>query len=225
MGGDAYDDEKPVHWVRISPFWLAETPVTNHQYARFLQATGYEEPPTWRDRRFSAPEQPVVSVSWIDAQAFCRWLSEKSGLEVGLPTEAQWELAARGPESREYPWGDAKPDSSRACFGQDWQKGKPAPVGSFPDGAGPFEALDQAGNVWEWCQDAWDEEAYAKRGQAEPLDPVVDREGGEDVLRVFRGGSWLDPAESLRAAYRNGYPATDRFQLIGFRLVCRSREP
>ncbi len=224
MGSRAVYAGEPIHDVRISPFWLAETPVTNRQYTLFLAETGHEEPPTWRDRRFSTPEQPVVSVNWHDAQAFCRWLGGKSGLEVGLPTEAQWEFAARGPESREYPWGDAEPDDSRACFGQDWKKDKPALVGSFPDGKGPFGNLDQAGNVWEWCHDAWDEKAYAKRGENEPLDPFLDGEG-EDLLRVLRGGAWSLPAVNLRAAVRLRDPASLRFLSVGFRLVCRSREP
>jgi len=115
MGGDRHADERPIHWVRISPYWLAETTVTNRQYAIFLDQTGHEEPGFWRDRRFSAPEQPVVAVSWHDARACCRWLAETAGISVVLPTEAQWEFAARGPEGREYPWGHEKPDPTRAC--------------------------------------------------------------------------------------------------------------
>jgi formylglycine-generating enzyme required for sulfatase activity len=196
MGGDRYDHERPIHWVRISPFWLAETTVTNRQYAIFLDQTGHEEPGFWRDRRFSAPEQPVVAVSWHDARAFCRWLTETSGVSIVLPTEAQWEFAARGPEGREYPWGSEKPDPTRACFDQDWEKGKPAPVGSCPEGRGPFGNLDLAGNVWEWCRDAWDEQAYEKRSGKEPVDPVVERDG--DPPRVLLGGGWGYEPKSLR---------------------------
>lgn len=219
MGGNAFDDEKPIHWVRLSPFWLGETPVTNRQYAVFLEKTGIEEPGYWRDRRFSLPDQPVVGVSWEDAVAFCRWLSEASGREVLLPSEAQWEFAARGADGREYPWGNEPPDERRACFGLDLEKGQTAPVGSFPAGAGPFGTLDQAGNVWEWCRDEWDESAYAKRVE-ESLDPVVGEvRAGEAGVRVLRGGGWFYSALFLRAAFRLRGPAGNRSDGIGFRVA------
>ena len=219
MGGDRYSDEQPIHWIRVSPFWLGETPVTNRQYAVFLEKTGHGEPPTWRDRRYSAPDQPVVGVSWQDARSFCRWLSELSGRKVDLPSEAQWEFAARGTDAREYPWGDAEPDETRACFGLDVQKGQPSPVGAHPEGRGPFGTLDQAGNVWEWCLDVWDAEAYSKRVAqgGEPTDPVV-AEGDKDA-RVLRGGGWVRPAEGLRAACRSGSRAGLRDDVIGFRVA------
>ncbi len=195
MGGTTYPAEQPVHWARISPFWLAETPVTNRQYAVFLEKTGAREPDYWRDKRFSVPEQPVVGVSWDDAQDFCAWLSKASGRRVLLPSEAQWEFAARGTDGREYPWGKEPPDETRACFNLGGQEGQPAPVGSFPAGRGPFGTLDQAGNVWEWCRDAWDENAYAKPEHAdEAIDPVLDSKDAE--RRVLRGGGWILPASS-----------------------------
>jgi formylglycine-generating enzyme required for sulfatase activity len=219
MGGTVYRDEQPPHAVRVSPFWLGETPVTNAQYAVFLDRTGTLEPRYWRDRRFSSPDQPVVGMSWKGAQAFCSWLAETWGRPVSLPSEAQWELAARGLESREYPWGDEPPDATRACFGLDWQKDQPAPAGSYPAGRGPFGTLDQAGNVWEWCRDAWEENAYALRAaQAEEaVDPCV--EGDEGARRVLRGGGWDNSAGSLRAALRNKYPARNRYVSIGFRVA------
>jgi formylglycine-generating enzyme required for sulfatase activity len=218
MGGNALDDEKPVHWVRLSPFWLSETPVTNRQYAVFVQKTGAEEPRYWRDRRFSSPDQPVVGVSWDDAVAFCRWLSEASEQRVFLPSEAQWEFAARSTDGREYPWGNDPPDEKRACFGLG-EKGQTALVGSFPAGAGPFGTLDQSGNVWEWCRDAWDAATYAKSGK-EPLDPVAGEErAGEDVVRVVRGGGWFNSAWDLRTACRGRAPAGHRSAVFGFRAA------
>ena len=100
--------------------------MTNRQYALFLEATGHDEPSYWRDRRFSAPEQPVVTVSWEDAMAYCRWLREGSGLPVTLPSEAQWEYAARGSEGRDYTWGKGPADERRACFELGLRWGKPA---------------------------------------------------------------------------------------------------
>jgi len=203
MGSDHYEEERPIHWVRISPFWLAETPVTNAQYAVFLKHVDREEPEYWRNRRFSGPEQPVVGVSWHDAMAYCRWLSETSEMKFVLPTEAQWEFTARGTDGREYPWGNEEPDSSRACFGLDLGKGQPSPVGSFPAGRGPFGVLDQAGNVWEWCLDVWDADAYAERQRGDvPLDPHV--EGGDESFRLIRGGGWKTRPEYLRGSYRCG---------------------
>jgi formylglycine-generating enzyme required for sulfatase activity len=217
MGGNVSPDEKPIHWVRISPFRLAETPVTNRQYAVFLEKTGAREPAYWRDQRFSALDQPVVGVSWDDAQGFCSWLSTVLGQRVLLPSEAQWEFAARGTDGREYPWGNEPPDGIRACFGLDFRKSQPSAVGSFPAGRGPFGTLDQAGNVWEWCRDAWNAVAYRERHVREISDPVV--ESGSTERRTIRGGCWISSAEYLRAAYRYLLPAEFRDLIIGFRVA------
>ncbi len=212
MGGEERYDGKPVHRVTMSPFYLAETSVSNRQYGEFLEGTGRAEPKYWRDRRFSDPDQPVVGVSWHDAVAFCEWLSPLLGHEVQLPSEAQWEFAARGTDGRTYPWGEEDPDSSRACF----EEGQPARLGSFPSGRGPFGHLDLAGNVWEWCRDVWNEEAYAERAGAEVIDPVVT--AGDQDFRVLRGGGWSSPAGHLRAAYRSRNLAAHRWYGDGFRV-------
>jgi formylglycine-generating enzyme required for sulfatase activity len=224
MGDNRFPDEQPVHPVHVSPFWMEETPVTNEQYAVFLKVTGHREPPCWRDRRYSAPEQPVVGVSWNDARAFCRWLAPACGRRVTLPSEAQWEFAARGTDGREYPWGNEAPDATRACFGLSVGDGQPAAVGSLPAGMGPFGTLDQAGNVWEWCLDDWDKAAYRKRAKgAEQVDPVVEGGGGED--RVLRGGGWFNSAEGLRSACRFGDRASLRSDVFGFRVAAAPASP
>jgi formylglycine-generating enzyme required for sulfatase activity len=210
-------NEQPVHRIRLSPFRLAETPVSNRQYALFLETGDHREPQYWRDRRFSDPEQPVVGVSWEDATAYCDWLTRLSGLPVTLPSEAQWEYAARGDDRRRYPWGGQRPDQELACFKQNREKGRPDPVGSHPKGRGPFGALDQAGNVREWCLDTWDDKAYDNRKTAEPLDPVVT--SGDTARRVLRGGSWHSPARSLQAAYRDRLLAWYRLGVVGFRVA------
>ncbi len=201
---------KPAHRVRLSGFWIARHPVTNAQYRAFLAAEeGGREPEYWQDGRFNDDRQPVVGVSWDEARAYCRW----AGLE--LPSEAQWEAAARGGDGRRYPWGDEPPDETRACFGQGWKDGRPDPVGEHPGGAGPYGTGDQAGNVWEWCLDAWDPKAYEGRdGQTDPV--ITEGEGG---LRVLRGGSWGSPAGSLAAAVRLGDRPSDRNRSVGFRCV------
>jgi serine/threonine-protein kinase len=217
MGSEKYDREKPVHWVRLNDFWIGETPVTNAQYQKFMVATGQPEPALWRDRRFSDPDQPVVGVDWNEAMAFCRWLTSVAPLSVTLPSEAQWEYAARGTDGREYPWEKEEPDQTRACFGQDWNSGRPATVGSYPLGRGPFGTLDQAGNVWEWCLDVWDDKAYAKRAKTELVDPVVTE--GDKNGRSIRGGSWFLPAVYLRSACRHRDHVFLRSGPLGFRLA------
>ncbi len=119
MGSEDINDARPVRQVRLSPFRLGETPVTNRQYQVFLKATDHREPPSWRDRRFSDPDQPVVGVSWHDAVAFCAWLSDAAPVRFALPSEAQWEYAARGSDDHRYPWGNDAPTPEHACFGQE----------------------------------------------------------------------------------------------------------
>jgi formylglycine-generating enzyme required for sulfatase activity len=205
---DVGDAARPVHRVRLSPFYIGLHPVTNHQYARFLKACpGHPEPVYWREERFNSPRQPVVGVSWADADAYCRWAG------LALPTEAQWEAAARGSDQRRYPWGDDPPTPERANFGG--HANAPAPVDAHPAGRGPFGTLDQAGNVWEWCADAWSQSAYEERGEGR-LDPC---HHGDPGMRVLRGGSWLNPGPDLRAAVREGATARLRQNMQGFRCA------
>ncbi|MEO5374256.1 MAG: formylglycine-generating enzyme family protein [Alphaproteobacteria bacterium] len=208
--------ELPIHRVRVPGFLLGETPVTNRQYGQFLSTTKREKPYRWGEDRFSDPEQPVVGVRWTDAVAFCAWLSEGSRFVFSLPSEAQWEYAARGTDGRDYPWGNAPPTPRHACYGLYWEKDKPARVGSFPAGRGPFGTLDQAGLVWELCADEWhdtydgapdDGTAWTSTGSA------------ERGFRVLRGGAWGLSPGALRAAYRYWGVAVNRDDGIGFRVA------
>jgi len=210
----------PVHPVRLSRYWIGETPVTNRQYEVFLKARpGQRKPRRWNHADYSDPEQPVVAVSWDDARAFCAWLSEASGLQVDLPSEAQWEFAARGLKNLRYPWeNEPVPDATLACFAQQ----KPAPVGRYPAGRGPFGTLDQAGNVWEWCKDVWDPRAYkTKVHEGTPVDPVVEK--GEKGAHSIRGGSFLETqaesAQWLAAAFRLWSWFDGGNDNVGFRVV------
>ncbi len=221
MGDDQseYENEKPAHQVQISPFHLAETPVTNQQYRLFLEANpNYQAPKYWKDKQFSNDQQPVVGVDWNEANKFCAWLSQmSSGKKFFLPTEAQWEFAARGTAGHRFPWGNDDPTPKHACFWLGWKTGKPALVGQYPAGRGPFGHLDLAGNIWEWCRDDWDADAYKKRASRLVRNPLV-TEGKQGWCSV-RGGSWGSPASVLRASLRSDLDAGRRSVYLGFRLA------
>jgi formylglycine-generating enzyme required for sulfatase activity len=177
-----YGDEKEKRTID-KPFRIGKYPVTNAQYKKFADATKRDVPRDWDEEKRACPEgkanHPVVCVTWDDAQAYCEWLSKATGEAYRLPTEEEWECAARGTDGREYPWGDEfdadKVNSRETGIGD------VSPIGVFPNGASPCGALDMAGNVWEWM--ASEHEA-----------------GG----RVLRGGSCYNDARNVRGASRFG---------------------
>jgi|GEM_PF-6103950 len=214
LGAKYLPEARPVHRVILSPFWIGKYPVTNGNYRRYLSDhPEAETPPHWDNKSFNGASQPVA-VSWNGAQAYCHW----AGLQ--LPTEAQWEAAARGTDQRRYPWGDKKPTPEHANFG--WRVATPSPIGAFPRGIGPFGTLDQTGNVWEWCQDLWAVDAY--QGRNGRLDPIAF--WGEPHVHCLRGGSYTSSVKELAAAYRYSYPAAVNLGDFGFRcLLPDSPEP
>ncbi|MBF8272394.1 MAG: serine/threonine protein kinase [Magnetococcales bacterium] len=211
------NSEEPAHQVELSPYWLAETPVTNNYFGLFIRATGHREPSYWRDEEYSDPQQPVVGVNWHDAITFCDWLSEECGHEFFLPSVAQWEYAARGTDGRRYPWGNEKPKKKPACYGLSLETGKPTRVGQYPAGRGPFGHFDLAGNVWEWCRDVWDKDANKKRTEAVTKDPFVN--GNPSDAHPIRGRSWFHAAGYRQAAVRIGSVASVSNSFLGFRLA------
>lgn len=212
MGSEeAAGDERPVHTVTLSAYRISRTPVTNAEYAAYIEATGASTPRNWVGGKVprGGEDHPVVSVSWSEASAYCDWLGEEIGDQVDLPTEAQWEFAARGEEGRTYPWGEEEPTEDRANFGDN--VGGTSPVGGYPGGATPEGVHDLAGNVWEWCRD-W----YGPYGP----DAVTDPEGpGEGESRVLRGGAFLNEPRHLRAAFRSEHSPRSWARGIGFRCV------
>ena len=227
MGMKGARAAEPVRWVRLSPYWLGETPVTNLQYERFLLANPeHRRPMAWKDERFEGDTRPVIGVSWGDAVAFCAWLSglpgvKGAGLRAVLPSEAQWEFAARGEDERPYPWGKERPSDRLAVFGRKDKGLTTAPVGSCPEGAGPFGHLDLLGNVWEWCRDVWNERAYEVRAD-EAVDPV--NEQGDPDVRSIRGDCWYSD-ELWAAAVRVSYWSWNRGGSIGFRVGFEPASP
>jgi formylglycine-generating enzyme required for sulfatase activity len=208
MGSDnGATDEKPQHTVYLDGYWIYKTAVTVGQYKKFCAATGNKMPgaPPWG----WIDTHPMVNVSWDDAKAYCGWAG------VSLPTEAQWEKAARGIDGREYPWGNdfdkSRLQASSAKYGD---ANSTAAVGSFPSGASPWGALDMAGNVWEWCSDWYDENYYKSAPNKNPTGPLSGQ------ARVLRGGSWyFNYPYFFRASFRYWLTPADWFNLNGFRCA------
>jgi formylglycine-generating enzyme required for sulfatase activity len=187
------DDERngPKHQQPIGDgYWIGRNDVTWKQYVAFFEATSHGKPdrPEW-----AGDDHPVVNVDWNDAKAFAAWAG------TALPSEAEWEKAARGTDGREYPWGSEF--NSSKCNSDESGLKRTSPVGAFPGGASPYGALDMAGNAWQWCED-------------------LSESGGSS--RVSRGGSWFFPAPLCRSSYRFWYAPSYRNDYLGFRIVLRS---
>jgi len=207
--------------VYLEGFHAGQYPVTNRQFARFMQATGYR-PEDMRDQRFLAHwrggrppapllDHPVVFVSWHDATAYCAWAGCR------LPTEAEWEKAARGLDGRKFPWGRTNPTAEHANFGR--QVGGTVPVDACPEGVSPYGLEGMAGNVWEWCEDVDDPRFYLNGPERNPRNTVQPG----DAPRVVRGGSWVFDASSLRTTARSSFKASFRLDGVGFRCVLAER--
>jgi len=212
MGSSAGQEvESPVHRVWVDGFALAATQVTVDEYARFLGASGFAPPPFWNDANFSHPRQPVVAVSWFEADAYCQWLRASTGLPFRLPTEAEWERAARGGlEGKLFPWGDDEP-STRPSYADRW-KAAPEPVGkSQPNGYGLFEMCE---NVHEWCSDWFAPDYYAASPERNPQGPAA------GARKASRGGSWRHQIKIARCSARSSIPPEFHYADYGFRIAC-----
>jgi formylglycine-generating enzyme required for sulfatase activity len=191
----AQDNELPPHPVHLPEFHIGKYPVTNIQYQAFLQATGYRAPGHWQAGQIppGTSNCPVVYVTWHDAVAFCDWLRAETRHPFRLPTEAEWEKAARGVDGRIYPWGDESPDKDRCNFGS--HAGGTPTVGRYsPQGDSPYGCADMAGNVREWCQTLYWRYPYHAGDGREDLEA-----GGR---RVLRGGAFSTIEWGVRCAYR-----------------------
>jgi formylglycine-generating enzyme required for sulfatase activity len=211
MGAHEGSDEQPVHAVTIGkPFALGKYEVTFEAYDAFATATGRSEP---LDSRWGRGERPVINVSWDDATAYAAWLSQQTGKTYRLPTEAEWEYAARAGSITKYPWGDEVGVNKANCdgCGSQWDNQQTAPVGSFA--ANAFGLHDMHGNVWEWVQDC-----YHSSYEGAPADGAA-REQCDSSSRVLRGGSWLYYPARLRSALRYWDSASSSIDDRGFRLA------
>lgn len=210
MGSDVNSDEQPIHKVVLDAFWIDQTEVTNAMYAKCVVANKCEPPSGtnhYSDSKYA--NHPVVYVSWNDALAYCSWADRR------LPTEAEWEKAARGTEARTYPWGEGidcdKANYNGSCVGDT------AAVKSYESGKSVYDVYDMAGNVWEWVNDWYSETYYQSSPSSNPSGPASGQ------YRVLRGGSWSYDEYGVRSAIRNWVdPSDTNYYLVGFRC---SRSP
>jgi formylglycine-generating enzyme required for sulfatase activity len=213
----ASTDEKPQRNVYVDTFWIDQTEVTNRQFQNCVEA-GHCTPARMGNLNFRKGQLPVVGVNWQQAESYCRWAG------VRLPTEAEWEKAARGTDGRLYPWGDEfEGERLNFCDANcvaDWRDRSAndgyrytAPVGSYPDGASPYGVLDMSGNVWEWTADWYAADQYVVGVGSNPTGP------GSGQQKVIRGGSWYYQGVSLRVARRHKDVPTSNYDNIGFRCA------
>tara|TARA_Y100001936_G_scaffold118412_1_gene115853 strand:- start:4591 stop:5391 length:801 start_codon:yes stop_codon:yes gene_type:complete len=206
------NDEKPMHFVYTSSFYIDKYEVSNKDYQLFMEATGHPEPIFWDDPRFNDPEQPVVGVSWHDAMSYSKWKGRR------LPTEAEWEKSARGNDGRLWPWG-GKFDKGFFfffvnIFGKNDNYSHTAPVNYYHSGVSPFGLYNVAGNVWEWCLDWYDKNYYKSSPEINPEGPR-----GPLKMKVLRGGSWVNSIEGVKVVKRaHNYPNIKN-EIYGFRTV------
>jgi formylglycine-generating enzyme required for sulfatase activity len=199
------------HSVYLPAFYIAKYPLTNHLYQSFIDAAAYHLPPDWQDGHYLEllGDHPVVNVSWYDALAYCHWLNTETGQVYRLPTEAEWEKAARGTDGRPYPWGEEF-DKTRCNTGEGGI-GRTTPVDAYPGGASPYGVMDLIGNIWEWCNSLFIDYPYRAGDGRE--------DKSAEGWRVLRGGSWFDMEWGARAARRLSGPPDSASRNTGFRVV------
>jgi formylglycine-generating enzyme required for sulfatase activity len=201
---DGHPGERPRHRVWLGAYAIGRAPVTNREYARFLASGAASPPAWWDDPRFADPAQPVVGVSWHDAIAYCAWLAAATGARLRLPSEAEWEKAARGGlESARFPWGEARPSVGRFD--------RPPRPGETP--ANPLGLQALSGVCHEWCLDWEDEGYYARSPERDPRGPE------HGTRRVSRGGAWRHQDPWSPVAHRSSLPPGLRYSDYGFRIV------
>ena len=235
MGSDSEGlaREKPVHIVELDAYYIAKFEVTNREWKKFRDDPGYDDPKFWPSRHLVPRDQipywamannhgggtpgsddyPVIGVNWDAATAYCAWLSARTGKHYRLPTEVEWEKAARGTDARRYPFGPAI-DRQQANYVGAQTFDTVMPVGHYDGGASPYGAFDMAGNVMEWCQDWYDRDYYSVSPRKNPKGPAT------GAYRVVRGGSFFVEAFDLRASARSAaWPSFQAHRMIGFRPV------
>jgi serine/threonine-protein kinase len=209
MGSDpavdplAGSNEQPQHELALPGYWISRFPVTAIHFRLFLKESGYHSSDV---RKYGQDDYPVVDVTWDDALAYCNWLSEYGDLPVTLPSEAEWEKAARGNDGRRYPWGNQPPTPELCNFQQT------TPVGQYsPQGDSPYGCADMAGSVWEWTRSIYKPYPYSMEDGREIFE--------EGQVRVVRGLTFNNQEQFTRCAFRHSLPSMLHLNTLGFRLV------
>lgn len=216
MGSDSGQDcERPVHRVWVDSFLLAATQITNAEYDLFLRATAVLPTPFRQDPNFNHPQQPVTGVSWFEAIRYCEWLASLTGRPYRLPTEAEWERAARaGLEQEQFPWGEGPPQSL-PDYATRWQNG-PEAVGRYLPNA--YRIYDICDNVHEWCSDWYDPNYYSISPERSPRGP--EESSIKPPRKSSRGGSWRHHIKVARCSARSSIPPEFQYADYGFRVAC-----
>ncbi len=211
MGSDEHVDETP-HQVVLAAYYIDKYEVSNGHYRAFMKAAAHPAPAYWDDPRLNKAEQPVVGVSWHDASGYCQWTGKR------LPTEAEWERAAKGPDGAHFPWGHDI-DPSKANYGQ--HVGKTTPVDSYPEGASREGVYHMAGNVFEWVSDWYDPHYFQASPALNPHGPSTGYNfANQGPVKVLKGGSWLAPETSLHASHRFWNQAENNSYGVGLGFRC-----
>lgn len=242
MDRDAHDEEMPAQELHMSDYFIMKYPVTNAQYKLFVEATNCRKPLFWKDGNYplELADHPVVGVSYYDALAFCAWAGKETGLAIRLPSEAEWEKAARGPEIRIFPWGNLW-GSGLANTSEDKINGTTPVIQYSPRGDSPYGVADMAGNVQEWCSSLFGpypydpsdgREAHVYDLQGDDLLPKLLETGCTSMPEsneasfgksVIRGGSWRESKRQARCAYRSWAAPMHRSDDTGFRCCYEAR--
>ncbi len=228
--GGPWGREAPSRKIYLDAFLIGKYPVTNREFKEFVDSRVYEHekywnpkgwghirkenitgPLYWRDQNWNGANFPVVGVNWYECEAFCRWLSEKTGLNYRLPTEAEWEKASRGTDGRLWPWGNEF--DSKLCNSGELNLARTSPIGIFCGSESPYGCVDMSGNVWEWCQDWYDRDYYENSQDYNPPGAA------SGYVHVVRGGGWGDVGDRCRCAFRGRGVPTHRVEGGGFRLA------
>lgn len=209
-----FKDEQPQHEVTLAGYQIGRYPVTNMEYQVFVQSSGYQPPMHWNGNiaQEEISDHPVTFVSFNDATAYCEWLAKSTGKPYRLPTEAEWEKAARGTDRRIYPWG-TEFDANYCNLEESGIQGT-TPIGQYaPNGDSPYGCTDMCGNVWEWCSDFYAEKYYQESPFKNPMGPP------QGAWRVARGASWFSNQRRGRCAARNQFEPGSRHNHLGFRVA------
>ncbi len=208
---DGQDVEKPVHRVWVDAFLFAETQVTVSEYSDFLRESAVQPPPFWNDPSFNHPQQPIVAVSWFQAERYCQWLADRLKTPFRLPTEAEWERGARGGvEQTLYPWGN-DPPQKKLHYDRRWLNGPERVKQSEPNGFGLYEMCE---NVHEWCSDWYEPQYYSYSPMQNPKGP------SDGIRKSSRGGSWRHHIKISRSSARSSIPPQFQYADYGFRVAC-----